>query len=505
MNLSSTVRSPASPLDQARALLAKFTEDRLLLRLWQSGRELFHSNMFAYLLGYGGKRADRLLTLLGVKCSSETHHCIVLREYRHIDAFVLLLPKVPSGATPDGNSYWEQLHESPTLRGKIQIVVVENKFKSLPDDAQLIRYSIIPFEGVCKDRSCAWLQDRWLEQGDSDAESARPRTRFPINVAFVLLAPGEAATRNLAVTLEHRPKGKPAQTRALNAEWKGVDWDGVAQILLDGGTTEATLEEQFLSAYGRQLRTACALHKEIRDAFKVVEFKQLHELAATANPFGLHDFVDKLRFSCLTGEVVTALEREGLAQAGLLIKGCRVRAWKAGDWYIMTETFMTRATGGCDITAFSMSYPQASLGIQLQSGTLKLMVSMEGEKPKEAQQVLDWAAKVLGLPRVDGDTPRKYTQDIAMVKCCSSPVELTLRMVPGVRWYHPFPLYEQKRRTDSLRWTGLSGRDIAENMLALVLNLVKEGSQQKMPAESKAGTVPHPPSRDNLPAWPSLP
>ena len=131
--------------------------DPLVLRLWQSGRELFHSNVLAYLIDdQRGTRADTAKDNKTV--SSSTHadcvlgaitgepnwkgfHLGVLREKSRIDLLVIALPCI-ADPVDEGEvlqeSYWTELKSS---QRELRLVVIENKFKSLPDLGQLRRYN----------------------------------------------------------------------------------------------------------------------------------------------------------------------------------------------------------------------------------------------------------------------------------------------------------------------------------------------------------------------------
>lgn len=99
--------------------------NRMMFRMWQAGRELFHSNMFAFLLedvNYGPIVANVLADnkIISVSNGAPTHEVRVLREAYRLDLIVLIRPK--------------------SIKGPCYVIAVENKFKSIPDIGQLAHY-----------------------------------------------------------------------------------------------------------------------------------------------------------------------------------------------------------------------------------------------------------------------------------------------------------------------------------------------------------------------------
>lgn len=131
--------------------------DPLMVRLWQSGRELFHSNVLAYLLedqrnstnpaalpagdSTSAPYANCTLEALTGESAWENFHVAVLREKLNMDLIVIALPRLQYpkciGETLT-QQYWARLAGSEK---EWRLIAIENKFKSLPEAGQLRRYT----------------------------------------------------------------------------------------------------------------------------------------------------------------------------------------------------------------------------------------------------------------------------------------------------------------------------------------------------------------------------
>ena len=129
--------------------------EKMVYRLWLSGRELFHSNMLSYLfeetdLGLGAEitnyflklgqpaleeqgQSDPIVTRCD-RCKNQSHEIRVIREYLNLDLIVLVKSSKCFCACEGNNS------DSSELASDCYFLVIENKFKSLPDNSQLNRY-----------------------------------------------------------------------------------------------------------------------------------------------------------------------------------------------------------------------------------------------------------------------------------------------------------------------------------------------------------------------------
>ncbi len=335
-----------------KGFLDAIKNEALLLKLWQSGRELFHSNMLAYLIENESYR-DHLLNYLTDETIkwSETYHIKVKRKYLNMDIVIICIPK-NSTDTPDNIDYWQYWGENFT--NEWHHIVIENKFKSLPSKQQLDKYDkkIKPHHSQ---DSLTEISKIWDKENN-----------FKLNKKPTI-KPTKKLTKRLLIPNNF-------STRINYNDWEIKTWKRISEIAKPQNTVNNSLEYNFIDSYCKIIEESCNIHDLL---YKVIHnsdtsFSKLDEYRNEAFELKLHDFVDKWRYQWLSK----------LIEEKLLVSGFNVLTPTTckninlqGTWlehnkiHLKIEPIFSRGTAGVDIAIYLES---DTLGVQLQGNTLKI-------------------------------------------------------------------------------------------------------------------------------------
>jgi hypothetical protein len=417
--------------------LRALRQEELMLRLWQSGRELFHSNVLAYLIE-SPRFGDQLLQYLwGERCHN--YHVRALREYNGIDLLVIMLPNAPEALEPDSKAYWSWLASNVDDRERPRILAIENKFKSLPDAAQLQHYSEKLHQYTATfARPPGWYRDLFHD-GDDPGEKQDRETRQPYlsaQVRKVILTPTPMEGMAVRIPITYEVAHGMKQRRKLKTgpdektdTWTSKNWQDIANLMVtercgcarssdrsepssesshrcvrdaeDGYIAQAGhasgrygLEELFVMSYGSVVQAGTRLQSLVRERSAGPKgFAGLDALRSHIKPLGLTDFVEKWRYAFLTQMVQDCLARTSWERMQIKVQTSRGYEWQfrrssphAPDVVAIVGTFFSRGTGGTDIGLFAVGRSQVGMAIQLQGNTLKLMFAHAGKESEKRQR-----------------------------------------------------------------------------------------------------------------------
>ncbi|HZW13916.1 MAG TPA: hypothetical protein VFF81_12090 [Noviherbaspirillum sp.] len=482
--------------------LAAIATDKLMLRLWQSGRELFHSNMLAYLIEHqehGSRLLDYLVPLpKAVLASTQENdsgwvsrfHLRVRREYMHLDLWIIALPRLDQGdedLSPDTDEYWIKWATRLEARGSEsipwQLIVVENKFKSLPRWDQLKEYSA---KIAREEHSLSWVRNEWMnadsdsteqegepaeakeDEADTDGSWESQKVRHHCQAIILQPIAAESAPdahdasganqdneQEWAKIITDAQSTKRVPKRA-EISWKLKTWNEIARRIAtaeppaSGERHEAQppvcrngLETEFVAAYQKMLLHSCALLEEVRTNVQT-NFAAVDRLRQQAFPLRLHDLVDKWRFEWLAEQVktkigatdhnrVVATKGKNTKVEGFEITPACDTTQSSKSFWIQIHAFFSRGTGGIDLNIHCLTHPrEITLGLQLQGNLLKVYLTqpIAGDEARSAAvpvvnkmiDVLNEKLAHLRLSAVDrdGDALGRYHQSVHFISARSS-------------------------------------------------------------------------------------
>lgn len=384
------------------AYLNALTGQPLVLRLWQSGRELFHSNVLAYLLESPTYRDPLLHYLWGDPCTG--YHVRALREHNSIDLLVVMLPVAPDAAlTPESPQYWDWLTQNLTHQRRARLLAIESKFKSLPDESQLQGYSErLHAETRPIARKPGWYLN-CVSAGDENLTDALGIDNHPYLAADskkVILTPttdGDITVPvriNWSVETGHQNRVRVPEY-IHDDVWSSKSWQALAELLLAQPVPNNGLESSFVASYAALLQTATQLQHGIAvHCAGEGSFAVLDKLRAPAEPLRLRDFVEKWRYQFLTKYLREALIGQGwpMDQRVRNKRGSEVQfsVPVLGDGAVsIVAPFFSRSTGGVDVGIFRPGHQRFAVSVQLQGAQLKLMFAMgNGEEHNQRLAVV---------------------------------------------------------------------------------------------------------------------
>lgn len=336
--------------------------DPLMLNLWQSGRELFHSNTLAYLIARSPWRNVLLEQLTGYG-GWHQYELRVLREKWNLD-IVIIARMRRQGSAPE--PCVGEIDEVRASFADWRAVVIENKFKSLPDCGQLMRYTAKldqlfkqrPFsnEGCNGPRKAGLklLCDLWSvdfpEKSDSDLDDKdiageecailsatseggetplSNRERVDGYLYRVLLQPTLANASATSCADKPCPGCAPGTTdcpaidvglkgATFVRRWRAVGYRDLMRCLparCPPGAAPA-LTDQFIPAYRSLVVRTTSLHTRLRTHLNGPDpFSDVDALEVPGQRAGIWDFVDKWRYGWLAEQVKYKI----IAKAGMSI------------------------------------------------------------------------------------------------------------------------------------------------------------------------------------------
>lgn len=258
-------------------------KDNPVFRMSLASKELFHSNMLALMLenGWiGGLEELFAPHNENDKKLNDYKVLTVLREKSHFDLIIVFLPSNDSTTIKDDDrtaiadffQNSEQIPEdlSKKLNG-CKFAVVENKFKSIPNERQLNEYKK-------KAKITFGTKGNKIKMTNE-------------NTTFYLLAP--------RVSLDHFDKCK---------EWKRISWNKISDTLSEALKTKEKRDPftaQFIEYYADFLKDILNLTDDIKEKLKS------NDKNAFPNPdditelrkIRIHDFYEKLWFSVLLNKI----------------------------------------------------------------------------------------------------------------------------------------------------------------------------------------------------------
>lgn len=333
--------------------------DPLMLRLWQSGREIFHSNTLAFLIG-DAKYGPCLLQQLTGDSGWNNYEVRTLREKWQLDILVIARKKPAHPSSPEpcaGNA-----GQVEAAFDDWRIVVIENKFKSLPDRGQLMRYTkkldeqfaqTTPGnEGCNGQRSAGAMLLCELWRADSVDQADEPAERQPsgtddahddenTTAEHTGHAGGSGKTlsnRQKVVGTLYRVVLQPTLANApptpcssepcggcaaastdcveidlsgttgtlLTRNWRAVSYEDLLTCLPSpaarsaSGSSSPTLTSLFIPAYRDLVDQTCNLHRTLHQYLQGKNsFADAVQLEAGARALGIWDFIDKWRYGWL--------------------------------------------------------------------------------------------------------------------------------------------------------------------------------------------------------------
>lgn len=509
-------------MEHFSALFRDIRNEALVLRLWQSGRELFHSNVLAYLLESSTFGPRLLKYFWGASCDG--FHVRALREENGIDLLVIMLPVSPDrGLLPEQESYWAWLAESIQATTLARVLVIENKFKSLPDAAQLQGYSrklhsdTLPFA-----RKLRWYAEKvWIgddvqenDKGDGNKKALQPY--LVAETRKVILTPTSGSDVSVELPFTYtvasgmwQRKGVPVNAARMQMDlWKSCNWQEVAGEIAGSqasgvadsdqqdsggpGGIARSLERSFIDSYGKLLAVATELQQELNSHCQGgAAFSGLDSLTRQAQTLRLNDFVQKWRYEFLTSLLRTTLADKGWIQDQPVLnkRGSEMqfRIPTGPGFVAVVGTFFSRGTGGTDIGIFCRGDSEFAVEVQLQGNTLKLMFAFDRTSSDEERQrraVLaalsalhrrDGAtARNLGAPPADADKLLSYTQTvrIRVETPAKQPAAVELKEIEGRLLYTKTTVWKQERGGSVGPWAAISAAQIGEQIAAVAAEVV---------------------------------
>jgi len=391
--------------------LKKDLKNNPVFNMSLSGKEIFHSNVLAWLLsetddngveedddnGEPTQTAKNLSELFPPKDKKEGEQYRVLtvfREKNDFDLLVLYLEEddykkfkearknVPDDAkiniedTTDeikfDNDKKAILKEQMDCLAKCKFVVIENKFKAIPDSEQLDRYY---FEicGYKKNRNNDWHNKNNINLVNIANVKIAENGKIQINegnTTCYLLAPQEALnlfnkkdetensyTNNINFDYINE-KAKKLNT-SISVNWSFVSYDDLIKKIKPEGKNEVILNH-----YVNFTKKMLELSKEavnVENSTKVYDFEKTVKQLKSIR---IHDFYEKLWFSAVMAVIRKNLPKkinEGLA----------------------TEVGYTNGMGMLNFMYTFEKFPEARFGIEIQAKQLRIAVYITDKKNYE--------------------------------------------------------------------------------------------------------------------------
>ena len=323
-----------------------------------SGKEIFHSNVLAWLLsetddngveedddnGEPTQTAKNLSELFPPKDKKEGEQYRVLtvfREKNDFDLLVLYLEEddykkfkearknVPDDAkiniedTTDEIKFDSDkkdiLEKQMDCLAKCKFVVIENKFKAIPDSEQLDRYY---FEicGYKKNRNNDWHNKNNINLVNISNVKFANNGKIQVNegnTTCYLLAPQEALnlfrnnskkyTNKKEFDYKYTEKGKTlTKTKeTLAIEWSFVSYNDLIEKIVPVGNNKFILEK-----YKSFTRQMLELSTEAVNVDENTELYAFEETVKSLKSIRIHDFYEKLWFSAVMSVIKQNLPKE---------------------------------------------------------------------------------------------------------------------------------------------------------------------------------------------------
>ena len=368
-----------------------------------SGKEIFHSNVLAWLLletddndeaTSTAKALTKLFPPKGLKADEKAEEkyrvLTVFREKNDFDLLVLYLEeddyknfkKASENAADDfkiniedasdeikfDNAKKDVLKPQMDCLAKCKFVVIENKFKAIPDSEQLDRYY---FE------ICGYKKDRnndWHNNNNINLVNIAYNEKIQINednTTCYLLAPQEALnlfsnnpkkyTNKKEFDYKYTENNKTlTKTKEILAiEWTFVSYNDLIEKIVPVGDNELILKNY--KSFTKQMLELSTEAVNVNDNTELYAFEKT---VKNLKSIRIHDFYEKLWFSAVMAVIIKNLPKkinEGLA----------------------TEVGYTNGMGMLNFMYTFEKFPEARFGIQIQAKQLRIAVYITDKKNYE--------------------------------------------------------------------------------------------------------------------------
>lgn len=319
-----------------------------------SGKEIFHSNVLAWLLSETINNDEATSTAKALtklfppkdlnadeKAEEKYRVLTVFREKNDFDLLIVYLEeddykkfkkarkKVPVDAkiniedTTDeikfDNDKKAILKEQMDCLAKCKFVVIENKFKAIPDSEQLDRYY---FEicGYKKNRNNDWHNKNNINLVNIANVKIEEKGKIQINednTTCYLLAPQEALNifRNNSkkytnkkifdYIYKEKNKTQTKKSETLTVEWSFVSYDDLIKEIIPEDPNKEILEHYL--DFTKQMLELSKEAVNVGNSTKVYDFEDKVKLLKSIR---IHDFYEKLWFSAVLAKINEKLSDE---------------------------------------------------------------------------------------------------------------------------------------------------------------------------------------------------
>lgn len=328
--------------------LKKDLKNNPVFNMSLSGKEIFHSNVLAWLLSETDDNDEATSTAKALtklfppkdlkadeKDDEQYRVLTVFREKNDFDLLVLYLEEddykkfkearknVPDDAkiniedTTDeikfDNDKKAILKEQMDCLAKCKFVVIENKFKAIPDSEQLDRYY---FE-ICGYKKNT--KNEWHNNKNINLVSIARNGKIQINednTTCYLLAPQEALNifrnnskkyTNKKIFDYYKEKGKTQtkKSETLTVEWSFMSYDDLIKEIIPEDPNKEILEHYL--DFTKQMLELSKEAVNVEDSTKVYDFEDKVKLLKSIR---IHDFYEKLWFSAVLAKINEKLSDE---------------------------------------------------------------------------------------------------------------------------------------------------------------------------------------------------
>ena len=302
-----------------------------VFRMSLASKELFHSNMLAWLLESRSddenNQPSEIAQALAKLFMPDYTVLTVLRERGHFDLLVVLLPAKDYNDTIKSNltsiaDFFQNLGQLPEVQEDLlkscKFAVVENKFKSIPNKNQLEKYK--------KKAKIKFSKKIKMDDG---------------NTTYYLLAP--------LVSLDNFEQCDG---------WERISWDKILDVLSKTKEKRDPFTATFMKYYADFLDNMLKLTKNIEEKLNSTDkpaFPDWQDISKLKK-IRIHDFYVKLWFSVLLNKIKEQISTEKLT---------------------LSEIGYTNTWGLLDFRVENKNIKNddhVSYGIQIQQGQFRLLV-----------------------------------------------------------------------------------------------------------------------------------
>lgn len=360
-----------------------------------ASKELFHSNVLAWLLEC--QNIDGLADIFA-PCDDKGNKLkdfkvlTVLREKSHLDLIIVFLPKKDYDSINDNDLVEIKdlflNSEQPSniklleqLQNDFRFVVVENKFKSIPNEEQLEKYNNTIKSGIC-----------FIDVKEHPEDKKRSKRIFSIvlkeekkNTTCYLMAP-EIALDNFkeyqkCQKCQEFPKYQDCPQYQDCPKWLPLPYEKIWNVLQSKiDDTAKDFTAKFIEHYANFLKDMLQLTKDIEEKLKPTDnptaFPDWQDISKLKK-IRIHDFYEKLWFSVLLNKIQILEEKV-----------------PKGNRYI-------DYSNTCGILNFNFKNTAKKLiyGVQIQQGQFRLFVYPEHkwktEGPKLHEEIMKYCNSIL--------------------------------------------------------------------------------------------------------------